>query len=147
MSVHFECRTVMPMSIREAFDRSRSVDLHVGSMATSRERAVAGVTSGLLDDGDEVTWAARHFGIPFRMTSLVSEVTAPTRFVDRQVRGPFQYFHHEHLFEKYENHTVMRDRVEFSAGFGVLGLIVERLVLARYMQRLITHRNDFLAQP
>jgi ligand-binding SRPBCC domain-containing protein len=80
------------------------------------------------------------------MTSRVAEVTAPTRFVDRQVRGPFRFFQHEHLFEEGENHTVMRDRVDFSAGFGILGVVVERLVLARYMHKLIRHRSDFLTQ-
>jgi len=35
----------------------------VASTARSREAAVAGTTSGLLELGDEVTWEARHLGI------------------------------------------------------------------------------------
>lgn len=135
----------MRLGIGETFDRSRSVDLHVGSMAGSRERAVAGVTRGLMTEGQEVTWAARHFGLPFRMTSRISAMTHPTRFVDEQVSGPFKHFRHEHLFVAQDDHTLMVDRVEFAAPFAALGILAERLVLGRYMRRLIEKRNEFLA--
>ncbi len=137
----------MPLSIGDAFDRSRSIDYHLGSMARSGERAVGGVTSGLMTEGEHVTWAARHFGLPFRMTSRISQVSYPARFIDEQVRGPFRYFRHEHLFHAEEGNTVMVDRVEFAAPFGVLGILAERLVLARYLHRLIEERNEFLATP
>jgi hypothetical protein len=35
------------------FDLSRSIDLHLESMVASNERAVAGVTSGLICEGQE----------------------------------------------------------------------------------------------
>ena len=40
-------------------------------MAQSREKAVAGVTSGLISLGEEVTWRAWHFGLPLRMISRI----------------------------------------------------------------------------
>jgi hypothetical protein len=39
----------------------------------------------------------------------------------------------------------MVDRVEFTAPLGVLGRAVERLFLARYLERLIVRRGRFLA--
>ena len=94
--------------------------------------------------GDEVTWAARHFGIPFRMTSHIVELDRPTRFVDEQVRGPFARFRHEHLFEVIEQGTRMTDAVEFDAPFGPVGDIAERLVLRAYLKKLIRSRADYL---
>lgn len=44
------------------FDPSRSIDLHLESMIVAQERAVAGVTSGLIGSGEEVTWEARTSG-------------------------------------------------------------------------------------
>lgn len=67
------------------FDLARSVDAHVSSTARSRERAVAGVTSGLLDLGDEVTWEARRFGIRQRLTAKVTRLERPRVFEDRMV--------------------------------------------------------------
>jgi ligand-binding SRPBCC domain-containing protein len=146
MSVHFECRTVVPSSIADTFDRSRSVEQHLESMSGSRERAVAGVRSGLIGEGDTVTWAATHFGIPLRMTSRITEMEFPRRFVDEQLRGPFRFFRHEHLFLEHGKDTLMVDRVSFAAPFGALGVVVERLILRRYLLRLIEERNVFLAR-
>lgn len=38
----------------------------------------------------------------------------------------------------------MVDRVEFDAPFGTLGSIVEKVLLARYMEDLIRQRNVWL---
>ncbi|HEY0377699.1 MAG TPA: hypothetical protein VGC87_12310 [Pyrinomonadaceae bacterium] len=45
------------------FDLSRSVDVHTASTDGSGERAVAGVTSGMMELGDTVIWEAVHFGV------------------------------------------------------------------------------------
>lgn len=60
---------------------------------------MGGVTAGRIGLGEEVTWRAVHFGLPFTMTSRVTELERPLRFVDEQVRGPFRSFRHEHRFE------------------------------------------------
>ncbi|KHL04662.1 cyclase, partial [Sinomonas humi] len=77
MAVYFECITRTSMSKSELFDRARSIDAHRASMARSREEAVAGVTSGLISLGEQVTWRAWHFGLPLRMTSRITEMESP----------------------------------------------------------------------
>ena len=146
MTVRFECTTSTTMTVEELFDLSLSIDAHVGSMSESQERAIAGVTTGMIGLGETVTWRARHFGIPFSMTSRITEMTRPKSFVDEQIRGPFSRFRHQHSFVPATGGSTMRDVVEFTAPFGVLGRIVERLVLARYLERLIEKRNAFLAE-
>lgn len=134
----------MPQS--ELFDRARSIDAHKESMAHSREKAVAGVTSGLISLGEDVTWRAWHFGVPLRMTSRITEMDPPNYFVDEQVRGPFRRFRHVHEFSPDPAGTTMIDRIEFAAPFGPLGRLAERLVLARYLRKLIETRNRHLAE-
>jgi ligand-binding SRPBCC domain-containing protein len=124
------------------FDASLSIDAHVSSMARSRERAVAGVTSGKICLGETVTWRARHFGIWFTMTSTISELDRPRRFVDEQVRGPFRVFRHVHTFESDAAGTRMTD--EITIGSPVFGSLVERVVLVPYLRRLIARRNAHL---
>lgn len=104
-----------------------------------------GVTSGLIGDGQDVTWRARHFGIPLTMTSRVTAFDYPHSFTDEQVKGPFKAFRHVHDFAPTATGSVMIDRVEFSAPLGFLGRAVERLFLARYLERLIVRRGQFLA--
>ena len=147
MAVSFELRTRLAMPVQAAFDLSRSIDEHVDSMAGSNERAVGGVTSGLIGDGQDVTWRAVHFGIPFRMTNRITRMSSPDSFVDEQVDGPFRFFRHEHVFDADGPTTTMIDRVSFAAPCGILGILAEKLVLGRYLRRLIEERNRFLASP
>ncbi len=129
----------------ELFDLARSIDAHKDSMARSREDAVAGVRSGLISLGEQVTWRAWHFGVPIRMTSRITQMEAPDYFVDEQVKGPFRRFRHVHEFSEDSDGTTMVDRIELAAPFGPVGRVVERLVLARYLRTLIETRNRRLA--
>ena len=144
MASSFECHTRAAIPQTELFDRARSIDAHKESMSHSREEAIAGVTSGLISLGEEVTWRAWHFGVPFRMTSRISEMGAPDYFVDEQVSGPFRRFRHHHEFSQDGSVTTMIDRIEFEAPFGPLGRLAERLVLTRYLRQLIVRRNRHL---
>lgn len=94
-----ELITQLPLTPDEAFDLSLDVNVHADSMAASREAAVAGITSGRMTLNDQVTWRAWHFGVPWRMTSRISALQRPSRFVDEQVEGPFARFRREDKLE------------------------------------------------
>ncbi|BCW76691.1 SRPBCC family protein [Arthrobacter sp. NicSoilB11] len=145
MTASFECRTASPLPVEQLFDRARSIDIHLESQRTAGERAVGGVTTGLIGEGQEVTWRARHLGIPLTMTSRITAFDYPRSFTDEQVKGPFKAFRHVHEFAPTATGSLMVDRVEFTAPLGVLGRAVERLFLARYLERLIVRRGRFLA--
>jgi hypothetical protein len=66
VTVAFVHRTMIDAPPDVVFDLSLDIDAHLASMARSGERAIAGVTTGQIGLGEEVTWRARHFGIPFR---------------------------------------------------------------------------------
>lgn len=121
-----------------------SVDAHTSSMDGSQERVVAGVASGPMGPGDTVTWAARHFGLQFRMTARVTEYDRPRRFVDEQVHGPFRSWWHEHRFQEVEGWTEMTDRVVYRSPGGPFGRALDALLLRRYMTRLLMTRNAWL---
>jgi len=122
------------------FDLKRSVDLHLTSTGDSGERAVAGVTSGLIGEGQEVTWSARHFGIRQLLTSRITVFDPPHRFRDSQVQGAFARFDHDHYFEPCNGGTTMIDVFDYSAPLGLFGRLAEWLVLNRYMRRLLVER-------
>jgi ligand-binding SRPBCC domain-containing protein len=144
MTVSFRCTTETPLPIAQLFDLARSIDAHTESMAASREQAVGGVTSGLIEAGEEVTWRAWHFGLPLRMTSRITAMDPPYSFVDEQVRGPFKHFRHVHEFSHHDGVTTMVDDIGFAAPCGPLGRLVEKLLLARYLRNLIETRNRHL---
>jgi ligand-binding SRPBCC domain-containing protein len=137
-------RTRVAAPPSRCFDLARDVELHQRSTAASRERAVAGVTSGLLGLGDEVTWEATHFGIRQRLTSRISEFDPPNRFVDEMVRGAFARFRHEHQFLAVEGGTEMVDIFDYTSPLGPLGRLGDGLFLRRYMTTLLHERNAYL---
>ncbi len=122
------------------FDLARSIDLHAQGQARHSERAIAGVTCGLIGMGQSVTWQARHFGITQRMTSRIVAFDRPRSFRDSMVSGAFARFDHDHLFEAEGSGTQMVDVFDFASPFGTLGYVVDRLFLARYMKRLVEER-------
>lgn len=127
------------------FDLARSVEAHVRSTRASGERVVAGRTRGLLELGDEVTWEARHFGVRQRLTSAITRYERPWFFQDRMVRGAFAALEHDHVFgERADGSTEMVDVVRFAAPLGFVGWVVERVVLARHLRRLLEERGSVL---
>jgi ligand-binding SRPBCC domain-containing protein len=138
--------TYINAPIECCFDLSLSVDLHTQSMTHTRERPIAGVTTGLMRLGDTVTWEAVHFGFRLHLTSKITAYERPHRFTDEMVKGAFQQLHHTHEFVPQPPGTLMRDVFTFRAPLGILGRVAETLVLTRYMKALLLARNSYLKQ-
>ncbi|MEP7352330.1 MAG: SRPBCC family protein [Acidobacteriota bacterium] len=130
--------------IEVCFDLARSVDLHIASMSQTGERAVAGVTKGLIGLNEEVTWKATHFGIRQHLTSRITLFQRPTLFRDSMVRGAFKRFDHDHLFTSIQGITTMTDVFDYTSPLGVFGRLADVLFLERYMRRLLTVRAEVI---
>lgn len=141
-----ELSTFIEAPRERVFDLARSIDAHCHSTEKSSERAVGGVTTGLIGMGDQVTWEARHFGVRQRLTAKVTKFDRPRHFQDVMVSGAFKRMVHDHEFEPEGAGTVMKDRFEFESPFGVFGHIANRLFLATYMRRFLMERNQALKQ-
>jgi ligand-binding SRPBCC domain-containing protein len=120
------------------FDLALSVELHLEAAAGTGERVVAGVSSGILELGDEVTWEARHLGQLRRLSVRISAHDRPHTFRDELVRGPLRHFVHDHVFEHRGQGTRMIDRLEFASRLR----LVDALVLTPHLRRFLTRRND-----
>jgi ligand-binding SRPBCC domain-containing protein len=135
-----ELETRIDAPPERCFDLSRSVELHLEAAAATGERAVDGVTTGLLGAGDTVTWEARHLGRRRRLTVRITAFDRPCFFRDEQVRGPFRRFVHDHRFEPAGGGTCMRDVLELASGFPLF----DRLVLAPHLRRFLLRRNELI---
>ncbi|GAA0314815.1 SRPBCC family protein [Kineococcus aurantiacus] len=154
MAVVIEVVTDIAADRGVVFDLELDVDVHAASLASSGERASTSSGRRRLELGDEVTFHARHFGLPWRMTSRITVHDRPHRFVDEQIRGPFRSLHHEHLFDVlYDREdgsgttgTRMTDRMSITAPAGPLGAVVAQLMLAPYLKRLLRRRAAHIKQ-
>jgi ligand-binding SRPBCC domain-containing protein len=137
-------RTLIYAPKERVFDLARSIDAHQDTAEGTSERAVAGVTTGLLGPEEEVTWEACHFGVKQRLRIKMTKFSRPSHFQDVMLEGAFKHLSHDHLFEENDGKTTMSDGFEFSAPLGILGRIVEFLFLTRYMRRFLERRNVIL---
>ncbi len=131
-------------SIEVCFDLARNIDAHVRSTSKTKERAIAGKTTGLCEKGDYITWEGNHFGIRQRLTVEITKLNKPYFFEDRIVKGAFKSMRHEHHFEEINGNTLMSDYFEYEVPFGILGKLFDDIILKKYMTRFLTERNEFL---
>jgi len=138
--------TLVHAPVERCFDAARDLDLHLTSMVKTGEKAVAGRTTGLIELDEEVTWEARHFGVRQRFTSRITLFDRPFHFQDTMMKGAFQSFVHDHWFQEVPDGTAMRDILAFRSPLGVLGAVVDTLVMTSYLKRLLTQRNNVVKQ-
>ncbi|RVU91597.1 SRPBCC family protein [Flavobacterium columnare] len=130
--------------IEKVFDSNRDIDIHQQSASKTKEVAIAGITSGLINKNETVTWRGKHFGFYFTHQSIISEMNFPTYFVDEQLKGHFKSFKHQHFFEQKENYVVVTDIVTYETPFGIFGKLFDRFLLKNHLTNFILHRNRVL---
>lgn len=136
--------TFIRAPVELCFDLARDVGVHMASTAQTKERAVGGVTSGLMGLNDEVTWEARHLGMRQRLTSRITALERPRMFVDEMQRGAFKRLRHLHRFEPAEGGTRMIDEMTYTSPLGFLGRLMDALFLERYMRRFLIKHNQYI---
>ncbi len=137
---------IQTTDIKRVFDLCRSIDLHIRSTERSKEKAIAGKTSGLISFGETVTWRAKHLGIYQTLTSIITDCDSPTFFADEMVKGAFKSFRHEHYFSQNEDSVTIKDIFEYQSPFGLLGKFVDFLFLKNYMKRFLVERNQTIKE-
>ncbi|HEY0759397.1 MAG TPA: SRPBCC family protein [Acidisarcina sp.] len=143
--VLIEARTLIEAPIERCFDLARCIDVHLSGAGRSREKAISGVTTGLISAGQSVTWSARHLGVRQQLTSKITAFNAPIYFQDTMVHGAFKYMQHDHYFAAQSTAvTEMKDRFNFAAPLPIIGRLAESIFLRRYMTNFLLERNRVL---
>ncbi|UFJ40934.1 SRPBCC family protein [Brevibacillus humidisoli] len=126
--------------INVCFDLARNVEVHTETTTRTKERAVDGVTVGLMENGDTVTWEAIHFGVKLILTAKIIEMEKPYKFTDVMVKGAFHSFRHTHEFIESGTGTIMKDTFCYKSPFSIFGIIADKLFLEKYMRHFIENR-------
>jgi ligand-binding SRPBCC domain-containing protein len=116
------------------FDLIRDARIHTEITGQTNENAVVGL-------GQTVTFEGTHFGMRQRLTVKVTAFERPTLFIDEMIEGRFKSFKHVHEFIETDGMTLMRDTVEWASRLGIVGKIVDRLVIRRHLTSLVSGRN------
>jgi ligand-binding SRPBCC domain-containing protein len=144
MNIHLI--TFIKASPKIVFDLSRSIDLHIISTERTREEAIAGRISGLIELGDTVTWKARHLFKTRTLTTKITQMTPYTHFTDEMIQGDFKMFRHNHWFSPKSGGTMMKEILEFESPYGKLGKLVDEYFMKDYLRKLLVDRNEIIRQ-
>ena len=93
--------------------------------------------------GARIDYRMTVHGIPLRWQSEITHWLPPWRFVDRQVRGPYRLWVHEHDFEERDDGTVCSDRVTWAAEGDRL---VGRWIVEPDLEQIFAHRRQALVR-
>jgi ligand-binding SRPBCC domain-containing protein len=94
-----------------------------------------------LDLGSLIDYRLRVRGVPVRWRTEITAWEPPHRFVDDQVRGPYRWWRHEHLFEDVDGGTRAVDRVDYAPPGG---RVANRLLVQRDLERIFAYRQEVL---
>jgi ligand-binding SRPBCC domain-containing protein len=128
--------TFIEAPVKRVFDLSRNITLHKKSMEKTGETAIAGVTSGLINLNETVTWQAKHLFKTRIFKSRISAMTPYSFFEDEMVAGDFRNVKHEHHFKPIANGTIMIDYFHFETPYGSLGKLINKIYLTTYLKNL-----------
>ena len=138
--------TEIKAPINQVFNLARDLDLHKISTGKSNEVAIAGKMSGLINEGEFVTWRATHLGVRQTLTTKITKMNFPDFFQDVMLNGAFKKMTHDHYFEENGEVTIMKDVFDFESPFGFIGKIFNTLFLTKYMERLLFERNRVIKE-
>jgi ligand-binding SRPBCC domain-containing protein len=96
--------------------------------------------------GTLIEYRLRLRGVPLRWVSLIEEWEPGVRFVDRQLTGPYQLWHHTHEFsDRQAAGTLVRDTVRYAIPFGPLGELAHATFVEADLRKVFDYRQRAVA--
>jgi ligand-binding SRPBCC domain-containing protein len=96
-------------------------------------------------EGALIDYTVRIAGYPVRWTTLITSFEPGESFVDVQLKGPYSFWHHTHIFREHPGGTLMTDEVRYQLPFGPVGEIVHSLAVRRKLAAIFDYRSRAIA--
>ena len=144
----FEREMLIPVSVNEAWSffsdpcnlkTITPLDLNFKILSKNLPEKVY---SGLLID----YFVSPFPGIKTRWVTEIKEVNEPYFFIDEQKEGSYALWKHKHSFEKTADGTLMKDEIEYSIPFSVLGIIAHALFVKRKIKNIFDYRSKIISE-
>ncbi|MEK9657282.1 MAG: SRPBCC family protein [bacterium] len=97
-----------------------------------------------MKEGAVFDYSIRIFGAPVRWQSLISDYHPPYSFTDIQLRGPHDYWHHQHIFTQKDDGVLISDIVLMRLPLGILGSLGYHLVAKHLNRAMFSHRKKIV---
>ena len=109
------------------------------------------ITSGALPEkmyaGMIISYIVKPLmGIPMKWVTEITQVRTGDYFIDEQRVGPYSMWHHQHILEEVDGGVMMKDIVTYQPPLGILGRIMNKLVIARQLESIFSYRKKVIDQ-
>lgn len=101
----------------------------------------------LMNAGTVIDYRISLHGIRLSWRTVIEAFEPPHRFIDRQVRGPYQLWVHEHRFREDRGGTTIEDSVTYAPPLRPLGLawLAQVCFVRHQLLRIFGYRQRALA--
>ena len=99
-----------------------------------------------MQPGTLIDYTIKILGVRVRWRTLVTAYEPPSKFVDEQLRGPYDFWHHTHSFTANGNGTLIEDRVCYALPLGLLGRLAHALFVRRQLEAIFAYRAEIIAE-
>ena len=107
---------------------------------------VTGKSTEHMQAGTLIDYQLKLRGLPLNWRTRIVEWKEKTSFVDEQLKGPYQKWHHRHEFTSFAGGTRMRDTVHFKVPFGWVGRLASLLIVMKEVETIFTYRNQIIGE-
>ena len=83
-------------------------------------------------------------GIKINWVTEITQVQDKEFFVDEQRFGPYSFWHHKHFIKEIENGVLMEDVIHYKIPLGIIGYIVNSLIVKKKLGRIFEYRGNKL---
>jgi ligand-binding SRPBCC domain-containing protein len=99
-----------------------------------------------MKQGALIDYKIKLSGIPFHWKTEISKWEPPFIFVDKQLKGPYKVWIHEHRFEEKDNKTYMTDTVEFLSPGWILEPLINKFFIEKKVKGIFDYREQKLKE-
>ncbi len=97
--------------------------------------------------GQIIQYIVKPFpGISTKWVTEITHVKEGEYFVDEQRFGPYSLWHHKHFIKEIEGGVEMEDLIDYKVPFGILGQMIQPLLVKKQLQKIFRYRETVLEE-
>ncbi len=141
--LHFTNFVEAPIDV--VFGLSRSVSIFKIAFQQNKVWPVAGITFGLIKEGEMITWKLNFLFKTRIFTIKITEMRLNDRFEEKIINNDVITLKHEHFFKPTQNGTIVIDRIDYQLKNGFLGMLMNKFVVS-FFEKNISRRIEVINQ-
>jgi ligand-binding SRPBCC domain-containing protein len=97
-----------------------------------------------MKQGAVIDYTIKLFKIPIHWRTLITSYDPPFMFVDEQIKGPYTFWHHTHIFKEIDEGVEIEDKVIYAIPFGIIGRALHFLWIRKDLKNIFEYRKKII---